>query len=241
MSDLITCQKCGKSTNKYAPACLHCGALLEKNIPSPQTASSEEKSDVMERIVLPRLKKCPLCAEEIQYDAVKCKFCGSILKSAKKNKNFNIPIIAVLFLILLAGIGVFVITNVRYDKALGTYAVKVAVTGKDDYIKNFITLSGIGTLDETTPRSLAPMKYAYGTVKNLGQKTINKIKVRVYYFNKANKRIGRDSAWSFFGSTAKPVQLKPGESKEFKFLIGDINPEWSGKIEAKVADVEFAD
>jgi len=58
-----------------------CQAKLEKD---KMAGTEAMKSKINETKQVAMTKKCPMCAEEIAYDAKKCKHCGSIIANEKE-------------------------------------------------------------------------------------------------------------------------------------------------------------
>lgn len=83
----------------------------------------------------------------------------------------------------------------------------------------------------------------FGEVKNLGDRTLTKVEITIYFLDKDGNPIFEKtycpvlvSEWSF-GDRAQ--FLKSGYSRKFGVKADDVPSDWAKKVKVKVTDIEF--
>jgi len=115
---------------------------------------------------------------------------------------------------------------------------------KDKYIEK-LALTNIEVSKRRDPSYAGPIKIISGTLKNNGERTLDKVEVTVYFLDAKGIVIGEEdyhpvlnSSFSY-GDSNKP--LKPNYVRDFAYKLGPYAPStWAGEIKAKITDIEFS-
>lgn len=107
-------------------------------------------------------------------------------------------------------------------------------------LKNVKIGEGYGKFD--MPGYSKPKKGIYGTIKNIGDKSIGSMQITVYFLDTNTKRVGEKNITIL--STAsiydKDSPLKPNYTKDFGYIIeNDAPSDWAGKVEVEISKIRF--
>lgn len=76
------CPKCFEEMHDHDDQCWNCRMRNPALPPKPDTPA--QAGDETAGLMAGRKKRCPYCAEEIREEAIKCRFCGSVLPGAAR-------------------------------------------------------------------------------------------------------------------------------------------------------------
>lgn len=174
-----------------------------------------------------------------------------------KGKSKGLPIAGLISCIVAFFIQSFVTASTAKDmkkiiegKPLTTITVTKDVSQnntKKEYIKNFLTLSnieskkGYGQFD--VPNYSDQKDTISGTLKNIGERTLNSVEITIYFLDSNGKRVGEKtySIVNVNGIMGETSPLKPNYTKDFGYVVsGDAPSDWNKKCEVEITNIDFA-
>ena len=110
---------------------------------------------------------------------------------------------------------------------------------KQAYYKN-IELQNIRIEKQKARGSDAVKESIVGTVINQGDRTLDRVKIAVYFLDQDGKEIEYPALATEFFYREENQPLTPKSKRDFGFTIeGYAPPSWGGKVEVKITDLEF--
>ena len=121
---------------------------------------------------------------------------------------------------------------VRLDDA-GDASARAGYLSKIE-VKNVTSHRGLGLAN-------APVALVNGEVKNVGDRSVDKVTVTIYFLDAANKPAHEDTCSPVFvGTFGDTVPLKPNYGVTWNRGFNNVPDDWSGNVEVKVTDVVFS-
>ena len=122
-------------------------------------------------------------------------------------------------------------------------AQRKAERERRDYINSFVVLENVRVAKGE--RFGRPVDAVFGTVANNGDRTLNLVRIVVFYLGENGNRIGEVSYTlvlvSDFSLSDDPP-LRPGYRKDFGYnLENDAPTDWSKQVEVEIAKIKFVE
>ena len=142
----------------------------------------------------------------------------------------RIAIISILVVLIAAAIAAYFLLKNEHATTIAVVSMSPA---EREYLKKHVILERIAQ---------EPGKGITGVIRNTGDKTIDSLKLTVYFLPAQNTTIEKKdytliSPLSLF-NPSKP--LYPDESREFGYMIDEQAPEgWSGRAKVDVSRIGF--